>query len=107
MLSISLRSEVFKIGGDCIYKHFVPTALFPTDSNGVEASFSRCLPNVAGNIGLEVVTASRYKTLHRYLNATPQAYLYASLLIVPNKPEPERCAHQYECADECKRFGSC
>ena len=41
MLSISLRSEVFKIGGDCIYKHFVPTALFPTDSGAGDSLVTR------------------------------------------------------------------
>jgi len=51
MLSISLRSEVFKIGGDCIYKHFVPTALFPTDSIGVEARWN-WIPRVAATATL-------------------------------------------------------
>ena len=36
----------------------------------------------------------------------PSCRLYIPVLIIPNKTDTERCAHQYECTDECKRFRS-
>jgi len=41
MLSISLNSEEVKSRALLVYKHFVPTALFPTDSGAGDSLVTR------------------------------------------------------------------
>lgn len=38
------------------------------------------------------------------LRLQPSCRLYIPVVIIPNKTEPKRRAHEYECTDECKRF---